>query len=275
MDQDIQLNLRHLRSVLDVESVYTAFIEEYDSSFDFPGESHDLWEIGAVLSGCAGITSGAEVYECKVGEMIIHAPGVFHTARAKYGAGVRILTVSFRARGGTRYIPSGKFILTAPEQTLLCLLGDLIDARMENPKPIKASLRPSEEQMLKNYLEILCLSLHLRRAQTQSPDKEERAAMFAEAVGFMQAHVDDAISVEDVCMACGIGRTVLKELFRHYTGMGVMQHYNHLRLRRIIERMTEGEALGDIAISMNFSSQSYMTAFFRRQTGVAPRNYLK
>jgi AraC-like DNA-binding protein len=54
-----------------------------------------------------------------------------------------------------------------------------------------------------------------------------------------------------------------------------MQHYNHLRLRRIIERMTEGETLGDIAISMNFSSQSYMTAFFRRQTGVAPRNYLK
>ena len=76
----MELELRRLRSVLDVESVYTAFVESYDKSFNFPGESHDIWEIGVVFSGCVGITSGAEVYECHPGEVIIHPPGVFHTA---------------------------------------------------------------------------------------------------------------------------------------------------------------------------------------------------
>jgi AraC-like DNA-binding protein len=54
-----------------------------------------------------------------------------------------------------------------------------------------------------------------------------------------------------------------------------MQYYNHLRLRRIIERMSEGETLGDIAIGMNFSSQNYLTDFFRRHTGVPPSRYFR
>ena len=74
----MEQELRHLRAVLDIESLYTAFVAQYDSKFNFPGESHEVWEIGAVLSGCIGITSGAEVYECRAGEMIIHPPGVFH-----------------------------------------------------------------------------------------------------------------------------------------------------------------------------------------------------
>lgn len=271
----MEKELRRLRSVLEVEGLYTAFVCEYGSDFNFPGESHELWEIGVILSGCAGITSGAEVYECRAGEMIIHAPGVFHTAWAMQNAGVRILTATFTVHGGSRYIPVGKFVLTPQERSLAALLEERICEALGNQPPCQASLRPSQEQILKGYLELLCLSLHLRRAEIASPQREEKATLFAEAVGYMQAHVDEALRVEDVCVACGIGRTVLKELFRRYTGTGVMQYYNHLRLRRIIERMTEGESLGDIAIGMNFSSQSYMTAFFRRQTGVAPRDYLK
>jgi AraC-like DNA-binding protein len=269
----MELELRRLRSVLDVESVYTAFVESYDKSFNFPGESHDIWEIGVVFSGCVGITSGAEVYECHPGEVIIHPPGVFHTAWAKDESGVRLMTVTFTARGASRYIPAGKFVLTQSERTLASLLGELIEREIGNTYPVQVTLRPETEQTLKNYVEAFCLSLHARRDQTASPDKEERAALFAEIVGYLQAHVDDALSAENICVGCGIGRTALKELFRRYTGTGVMHYYNHLRLRRIIERMSEGEKLRQIAEGMHFSSQNYLTDFFRRQTGVPPSEY--
>ena len=271
----MERELRHLRSVLDIESLYTAFVGHYDGSFNFLGESHEVWEIDVVLSGCVGITSGAEVYECQTGEMVVHPPRVFHTAWAKDAQNVDILTVTFMVRGGARYIPSGKFVLTPHEMSLACLLGEFISAQVSDQSSVNMQLNASQEQMLKNYLELLCLSLHLRRAETASPEKAERAALFAEVVGFMQTHVDDALSVESICTACGIGRTTLKELFQHYAGCGVMQYYNHLRLRRIIERMSEGETLGDIAISMNFSSQNYLTDFFRRHTGVPPSRYFK
>ena len=271
----MERDLRRLRSVLEVESLYTAFVCEYGSDFNFPGESHELWEIGVVLRGCAGITSGAEIYECNEGEMVIHPPGVFHTAWAMRNAGVQILTATFTAHGGTRYIPAGKFVLTPQEKSLAALLGEHIHTTLGTQEPIHATLRPSQEQILKGYLELLCLSLHLRRAEMASPQREEKATLFAEIVGYMQTHVDDALSVEDICTACGIGRTVLKELFHRYTGTGVIQYYHHLRVRRIIELIHEGEPMGAIASHMNFSSQSYLTDFFRRQTGVAPTSYLE
>ncbi|MBQ7338180.1 MAG: helix-turn-helix transcriptional regulator [Clostridia bacterium] len=270
----MELAIRHLRSVLAVEGIFSAFVESYGSDFNFPGESHEVWEIGAVLSGCAGITSGAEIYECGVGELIIHPPGAFHTAWAKDQLGVRILTVTFTAHG-SRYVPSGKFVLTAREQTVIHLLGELIDHEVDTPFSIDASLRPEAEQMIKNYIEILCLSLHLRRAETESPAQEEKAALFAEIVGFMQAHVDDALTVEDICVACGIGRTTLKELFRRFTGTGAIKYYNHLRVRRAIALMDEGESMQQIATRMHFSSQNYFSDFFRRATGVPPTKYFK
>ena len=271
----MEKELRRLLSVLEIESLYTAFVCEYGSDFNFPGESHELWEIGVVLQGCAGITSGAEIYECNIGEMIIHPPGVFHTAWAMHNAGVRILTATFTAHGGTRYIPAGKFVLTPQEMSLAALLGERIIEILGAQSPGQVSMRPSQEQILKGYLELLCLSLHLRRAEMASPQREEKATLFAEIVGYMQAHVDDALSVEDICIACGIGRTVLKELFHRYTGTGVIQYYHHLRVRRIIELINEGEHMGAIASRMNFSSQSYFTDFFRRQTGVAPSAYFE
>jgi AraC-like DNA-binding protein len=262
-----------LRSVLQIDRLYSAFTKRYDADFNFPGESHDVWELGAVLSGCAGITSGAEVYECTEGEMVLHPPGAFHTAWAKGGRGVEILTVSFTVAGGSRYLPQGKFILNPEERQMLQLLCGVIREHIREIDPTKVRPDPEAEQMLKNYLEILCLSLSLRGAKTARPQKEKDAALFAEAVGYMQARVDDALTVEDICTGCGIGRTVMKELFRRYAYTGVMKYYNHLRLRRIISLLEEGESVGQIAEKMHFSSQNYLTDFFRRGTGVPPSRY--
>lgn len=264
---------RHLRSVLGINNLYTAFVESYDGDFNFPGESHEMWEIGCILSGCAGITSGSEIYECHTGEMILHPPGVFHSAWAMDAGGVQILTVTFTSGSGARYIPSGKFILTAQESAIVSLLSEVIGRELNRRQPADVALRPEAEQMLKNYLEILCLSLHLRRAETASPAQEEKAALFAEIVGYMQQKLDDALRVEEICLRCGIGRTALKELFQRFTGMGVMKYYNHLRLRRIIALMSEGESMQQIAERMHFSSQNYLTDFFRRGTGVPPTRY--
>ncbi len=264
---------RHLRSVLEIENLYTAFVVCYDGDFNFPGESHDFWEIGCVLSGRAGITSGGEVYECCTGEMIVHPPGVFHTAWAMDESGVQIMTVTFTASGSARYVPHGKFILNAQEEEVVGLLGKVIGSELHQKTPAQATLSPEAEQIIKNYLEILCLSLHLRRAETASPAQEEKAALFAEIVGYMQQKLDQGLRVEDICLRCGIGRTALKELFRRFTGMGVMKYYNHLRLRRIIALMSEGETMQQIAARMHFSSQNYLTDFFRRGTGVPPTRY--
>ena len=260
--------------VLSIDRLYTAFAQEYDGAFSFPGESHEMWELGAVLRGRSGITSGAEVYECGENEMVIHPPGAFHTAWASSEEGVCILTLSFTAPYGEAYIPTGKFILNEREQMLLSLLRAELEDPSHGGNPLYGVSRENE-QTVKNLLEVLCLSLNRRRAKSERPAKEEQAALFAEIAGWMQQHADDALSVDDVCLACGVGRTTLKNLFHRYAGMGVMQYYNHVRVRRAVALMSEGYSMARIAAAMHFSSQNYFSDFFRRETGCAPSKYLQ
>ena len=60
-------------SSLFVNTLYTAFLEEYDRNFYFPGERHDFWELDCTISGHSGVTSGEHVYECEPYELVIHA----------------------------------------------------------------------------------------------------------------------------------------------------------------------------------------------------------
>ena len=262
-----------IHPVLNIDRLYTAFTAHYDSTFYFPGESHDFWELDAILDGRSGVTSATEIYDCGAGEVVIHPPGVFHTARASGARGVSVLTISFSAPYAERHIPAGKFILNERERALLGLLREELER--DGGKKTLYSVSRENEQMVKNLLEALCLSLNRRRAESATPERAEQAALFSEVAGWMQQHVDDALSVADVCTACGVGRTTLKNLFHRYASMGVMQYYNHLRVRRAVALMSEGHGMAQIAEIMHFSSQNYFSDFFRRETGIPPSRYTK
>lgn len=263
----------NLVPTMSVNRIYTAFVQTYDAAFRFQGESHDMWELGYVMEGRAGVTSGNEVYDCGKGDLVIHPSGVFHNVWAMRGEEVRIMTVSFTGNRLENRVPSGKFTLTPAERILMELLEQEIAAQSEGDGSPEVNFHRDTGHIVKNLLEILCLSLHRRRGESAAPAEGHRAALFSEVVTYMQENTDNALGIGDICAACGVGQTVLKELFRTYTGMGVIKYYNHLRVRRAVALISEGHSMAQIAEIMHFSSQNYFSAFFRRETGVSPGRY--
>lgn len=258
---------------MSINRIYTAFVRSYDAAFRFQGESHDMWEVGYVIEGRAGITSGNEVYDCGKGDLVIHPAGVFHNVWAMRGEGMRIMTLSFTGARLENRVPAGKFALTATEMTLMELLEQELQSRAEGAESAAGSFHRETGHIVKNLLEILCLSLYRRRGESAAPAEGHRAALFSEVVTYMQENTDNALGIGDICAACGVGQTVLKELFRTYTGMGVIKYYNHLRVRRAVALISEGHSMAQIAEIMHFSSQNYFSAFFRRETGISPGRY--
>ncbi len=263
----------NLVPTMSVNRIYTAFIRTYDAAFRFQGESHDMWELGYILEGRAGFTSGNEVYECGTGDLVIHPAGVFHSVWATCGEEVRIMTISFTGSRLENRVPAGKFTLTPTERALIELLErEFREKTLENGT-LEINVHRETGHIVKNLLELLCLSLHRRRGESAAPAEGHRAALFSEVVTYMQENTDNALGIGDICAACGVGQTVLKELFRTYTGMGVIKYYNHLRIRRAVALISEGHSMAQIAETMHFSSQNYFSAFFRRETGVSPGRY--
>ena len=127
--------------------------------------------------------------------------------------------------------------------------------------------------MEKNLLEVLFWSLNRRKEESRSPIRDTKASMFSDVVQYLEDNVDAALTVEDICARMAIGRTTLKELFKTYTGAGVMKYYNVLRIRRAMALIGEGRPMSEISEIMNFSSQNYFSSFFKRETGTSPSKY--
>ena len=266
---------RRLYPGLAVDALYTAFMTAYEPHFNFPGESHEMWELGCVLTGRMGITSGSNVYECEPYEMVIHPGGIFHTSWTIGDENSRLLTVSFSGDGLDYLVPRGKFILNERERRLVMLLCEEVsDVFESDDRPAAdAKMAAETEQIIKNLLEALCLSLNRRKSEAVAKSSGEGASRFAEIAQYMKHHVAEALDTDRICAECGIGKSALKELFRRYTGGGAMKYFNYLRIRHIVQLLSRGMTMAEIAREMNFSSQNYLTDFFKRETGMTPSAY--
>ena len=264
---------RPLRSDLSIDRLYTAMIRDFGSNFVFQGESHDMWEMSCILSGAAGFTAGTEIFECRQGDAVIIPGNLFHTSWAMNKENVQLLTVSFTGEWLYRFIPTGKFTLTPRENRILQLLAESVREFCSDRDPCVAEMKAEDEQILKNLLEALVLSLNLRRNESEQKAVGTNSDRFSEIAEYMKEHIREPLDVNRICLDCGIGRSVLKELFHRYTGAGVIKYYNYLRVRHIIRLLGEGKTMAEIAELMNFSSQNYLSSFFKRETGMTARQY--
>lgn len=269
-----QFSPRPLYPALSIDTLYSAMVSDFQGDFFTQGEAHDMWEMSCILSGSAGITSGTHVYECRKGDAIIIPGGVFHTAWAMNNEDVRLLTVSFTGEWLNRFVPGGKFTLNKKEMMLVGILADKTRELCPDIDPADAEMSREDEQILKNLIEIIVLSLNQRRDETEKNAPDGSAGnRFTAIAGYMKEHVCDPLDVDRICTDCSIGRSALKELFRRYTGAGVIKYYNYLRLRHIIKLLGEGMQMSEISDRMNFSSQNYLSSFFKRETGMTPSKY--
>ena len=62
----------------------------------------------------------------------------------------------------------------------------------------------------------------------------------------------------------------MKLLFKSYAGIGPKSYYNLLRVQKATELLNKGNSVTEVSLALNFSSASYVSAFFKRETGTPP-----
>lgn len=92
------------------------------------------------------------------------------------------------------------------------------------------------------------------------------------AVGLMDSHVADPLSLSQMAALLGMGGRHLNRLFRAHAGRPAMRFYRDLRLRKADE-LVRGSALQivDIAIATGFSSAAHFTRAYSAEFGHPPR----
>ncbi|MFK0166227.1 helix-turn-helix domain-containing protein [Rhizobium sp. NPDC090279] len=166
-----------------------------------------------------------------------------------------------------------------PDTVSLAPKFQLRDSRMESIAwAIKAEIEapiPSD----RTYAEALGLALAIRLVEGdgQAPADATPTGVTLtnrhqrRLVDFIEAHIDQSLSLADLAATVGLSVSHLKPLFRATFGMPV----HHYVLTRRVERarlliLSTEMPLAEIALATGFAHQSHMTHWMRRILGLTP-----
>lgn len=258
---------------LRVNEIFSFYIRHFEENFIFKGESHDFAELVCVHSGNVGITADERTYELTDGMSVLHKPGEFHAIRSLDGTTPRVTVLSFSS------VPtvSSAVFHTSPAQAAIL---EIISARLSESVSSSydgtfsaISIDDSEEglQIIKNLLEAFLLLCDF--GDKIIPRHTERDMIFSSLVKYMQEHIAEKLSTEELCRCTGLGRTYLKQLFKQYTGIGIMHYFLLLKLQKAAELLLSGRSVGAASEELGFSSQNYFSYAFKKQYSMTPTKY--
>lgn len=93
-------------------------------------------------------------------------------------------------------------------------------------------------------------------------------------VGFIQAHYQEKVLLEEIASAGAVCKSKCCHLFRDHLGHSPIEHLTRYRLEKANLLLALGEdSVTDIALECGFNSASYFTETYRKMFGISPREY--
>jgi LacI family transcriptional regulator len=95
-----------------------------------------------------------------------------------------------------------------------------------------------------------------------------------EALEFIETHYHEPITLENICQHINMSRRGLEKAFLQHLGSTPSIKLRCIRMASAKRMLTETkEKVSSIALACGYSSNSNLSAAFRRETGVSPRTY--
>ncbi len=278
-----------LRNDIIIEKIVSIHYFEYMSDFFFEGESHNFWEFCCVDKGEVEVTADHQSHTLQKGQIIFHKPNEFHMLRANGKTAPNLVVMSFDCTSPAMDFFRDKILtLTDSERSLLaqiiteakkCFSTPLDDPYLQKleravPSPF------ASEQLIRLYLEQFLLMV-CRRCQenpdavpTKSLKTANDSQIYLRVLAYLENHLYEHISIEDICRDNLIGRSQLQKLFRERSDSGVINYFSNMKIDMAKQLIRERHLnFSQIAERLGYTSVHYFSRQFKKLTGMSPSEY--
>jgi len=91
---------------------------------------------------------------------------------------------------------------------------------------------------------------------------------------YIEAHLGEDLSLLDLAVQAGLSPAHFAQQFKRFTGFSPHQYVLRRRVQRAADLLSlPSQSVADVALAVGFSSQSHLTAAFRRAYGTTPGVY--
>lgn len=277
-----------LERCLEISRIYTIHYFEYTSSYAFAGEAHDFWEFLYVDKGEVHVVAGEEEYDLSRGQLIFHPPGQFHALSANGVVAPNLIVASFRCDSPAMGALMGRVLSAGSDERLLLariihISRELFSTPLNDPTTRTMELADAppfgSQQLLSAALEELLIRL-IRREGAALPSTADHPRQLdnrtAQITTYLEQHIDQSLSIRQICRDNLIGRAQLEQCFHKSTGGGVIDHFNKMKIETAKQMIRENQLnFTQIASNLGFRSVQYFSRRFKLITGMSPSEYAR
>lgn len=118
------------------------------------------------------------------------------------------------------------------------------------------------------------LLLHFARARVRRRPPQPADSPLLRVADYIERHCDEDLRVERLASEAGLSPAYFSEVFKKAVGLSPHRYLLRARVARAREALSLTDVdLASIALDLGFSSQSHLTAVFRKIVGMTPAEY--
>ena len=273
---------KELGDTLRVTGIVNLHFFDFDNDFVTGGERHPFYELIFVNEGRLEVSSEDYTGPLTKNQMIIHRANEEHLLRCSVGTAPSVVIIGFTCDSGeidgfsraplslgaaaigrlAEIVKEGRNVFRPPYDQ------PVYDMKKKKHQPFGA------EQLLRLSLESLLILL-LREYRTQKmPVEQEPPMAIAEVVAYVDTNYLERVTIEELAFMFKTNRATLCREFKQVTGKTLVTFINEKKIARAKEKIvTTPKTFTEIAQEMKFDSIHYFTRFFKKMTGMTPKEY--
>ena len=287
--ENFKLSGYPLNDEVNITNIISLFNHKAPRNFSVIGEQHPIWEMIYVDKGKVMITAGDKNYVLKSGEIAFHKPNEFHAVCACENTAANYFVVAFACQSpAMSVLENGFFFLNTQERNYL------YDAYRYSQKAYKTKIIPgcitaksnSNEavfysQNVKNLLQLLLVSIILRKDNTNPPERLDTYTkqavdkrFMADVEVYLEKHICDNVTIKEISNNFNCSPSMLKKTFQKTHQGGIINYFIDLKIDEAKRLITESEmTISQISDKLGFQNPSYFARLFKKRVGMTPSEF--
>ena len=243
--------------------------------------SHRYAELMIVLEGQALDLIDGQEYPLQAGDVYVLYPGMLHEQREAMGYRYVIFKFDledFAAEASElRGLPGFHLLFSMKSGSPLRAIAD--SATLSAIEPLARLMEEESEnasresEALVKHLFMATVAILCRSCQPSLPALRLYRQVIAQALGYMESHYAEAVSLDDLARVTGYSRRHFTRLFRENMCCSAMEYLTELRLNAACRMLKQNESLTSVAEACGFSDAAAVCHAFRRRFGVTPKAF--
>ncbi|WP_395373341.1 AraC family transcriptional regulator [Marinicella sp. W31] len=234
----------------------------------FAPHRHDTYTIALTIQGVQSFHYQGSRRHALPGDVIILHPDELHDGQPGTEEGFTYRCIDIQPQTiqkalGKKSLPFVKSGIS-PHPNIRQIVSNLL-------APLEQPLQTLEYQELIQSLASCMQGISTK----QSPPNSVNVSAVKLALTYIEASLDEDISLQDLEKVCGYRRRQLCRDFRHVTGTSPYRYLLMRRLDKARSLIMNGQPLSQAAVESCFSDQSHFNRHFKKTYGMTPKRWLQ